>query len=988
MPSAIEATGRTISAWHDGTTWIIGVDVASPSEWDPASHTFRNLAAGWGWNGSTLHTAFKKSPWVGRVAGSRMIGLCGSNGSGGIMERLDADDSSDLLSTTYYGQADEGGGSDPRTAGPRLGCFVGDATFIAVTRTAAPARGIVRQDSVGGSLTAWAFASSRNWTALYPSPTGWSAIYGTADGTVAAADGVFILTGLASGSATVTRIDDTGVNAPTLADVRDVWAASVGGIDYIYVVVGNNTDRGVWECAITEDPTTGGFNAATDITWRQVFTVDDASDRPQSISGHVLSGTVRAVLGLYDGNATATGSYTESSGITSTYRRTHYRCLDLRAGTPSWEVISNAANVNVNTYDVNIREHPHVITLIGEPAVERGRLGGSNHQVQGVVVAEAPNGDIECVSVGKTTPWICNPFDTVPVWRPFSLGLGALAGNYQALLAKEAGIGWMGLGDDDRGGYHVDHGSPPRFVWCLANDSSGIPGTNNATYSICASYLGLYDAAGGLLYGARESSGYRVAFPFGGATATGVPTFVGVGAQESTTTGTPMTPAYPTGVLDGDYCIVRMSNRNTTGAFDNPGSGVWTLLNNRTQGTNIETVWYGCYYETGQAEPLVDHDNLSTASCEVFAIRGMAPGSPFDIASVDEALAASATFTPAEATTLTPDALVVVSVASADQNALSVGGTGSFTGAASGASYDATGVSSAVAYKSVASPGAAGTVTFTQSINGNDPWTGVTYVFKAGGSETGQNTTLVKDYATIFAGSEFNCIGFFDAPDSGGQLRYYGVDAGRGIIRSAAGGGSPDTIVEAFTTNSNRSIFLRNGSGTYWIHVPGLGIYRSTDYGASWDLWWDKSISDPQDRWSGHMTHNPAIPNTLYVTFDSGGGVWTVPNAHTASAGSGTAGSVPTGATRITGGSLPAGTERCGPVCVDPISGTVWVIEQPTTAQGRSAVHYLPRASGSTWKQEVAPEVEEGGHLSQHLDVYAGLSVLPTSGQGVLRRVP
>src|SRR4029077_12089283 len=119
----------------------------------------------------------------------------------------------------------------------------------------------------------------------------------------------------------------------------------------------------------------------------------------------------------------------------------------------------------------------------------------------------SPDGS-QVITVGKTTAWICRkPWDTTPVWRPFSYGLGVLAGGYMGVIIKDVSRGWFAFCDDDRGGYFCEHGSPAVFRWCLANDSTGIPTTQNATQSIWESYLGSEHVNGGILFSGRFARG-------------------------------------------------------------------------------------------------------------------------------------------------------------------------------------------------------------------------------------------------------------------------------------------------------------------------------------------------------------------------------------------------------------------------------------------------------------------------------------------------
>ena len=168
LPSTIEATGRTMSCtWSDRRQgWVIGVDVAMPSVWSRSSHIFTNYGAGGAWSGSDLDTAYKKSPWAAEFDVDAHW-MSGSNGNGGVYRRLAADTAWTNQTTTYYGQVDEGGSNNPRSAGSRLGCRVGVRTFLSCTKAAG--RGIAKADTLGGSWADWAFGTSRQYTAIVPS---------------------------------------------------------------------------------------------------------------------------------------------------------------------------------------------------------------------------------------------------------------------------------------------------------------------------------------------------------------------------------------------------------------------------------------------------------------------------------------------------------------------------------------------------------------------------------------------------------------------------------------------------------------------------------------------------------------------------------------------------------------------------------------------------------------------------------------------------
>lgn len=1000
LPSTIEATGRTVCAtWDpDDETWVLGVDVSCPSVWDKQSHIFTNYGAGGAWNGTTLDTAYKKSPFVYKDA-TQGVWLSGSNGSGGVMTRLPADAAWANVDNTRYGQVDEGGSSDPRTAGSRLGLPTGTQFFLVCSK--AGGRGIAKRDTVAGAFADWAVATDRNYTAIVKSPQ-WSVIYGSADARGAGStQGVFALKGLSSGSATVVQFDTVGTAAPTLADCRDIAVCSVAGKDYFYVVAGNlsgsDTEAGLWELEVALDPNDGGFVAATHLTWRKVFSVETSTDRPQSICvSQAIPGTSapRAYLGLFASGTAATGTYTQSSGSIETYRRTHYRCMDLRAGSPTWADVSSATNVNVNTYGVDHKDHAHIITKVGEPSFEKGRIGGSNHSCQSINVN--PAGD-QVVTVGKSTPWICvNPFTTNASdvrWRPHSYGLGALAGGYQCKLITEHSQGWFAWTDDDRGAWLAEHGAPAVFRWSLANDVSGIAGADQATFSIEKHVLGVEIATGGLLFGGRHGRGWRVQYPFNPPAATDI-TFLGTGAFAEVS-GTSVSVAYPAAAQEGDLLLLHGTTRNTTGAF--PAITGWTQLYSRTQGSNLRSaVWYHYMVEGETAVTLVAA-NTGTLIGAVSGFRGVTGPVPSDTAGFDEASGTATTYQlSAPVSTVTDRAVKVNFVATADANALSMTTANSYTVMHSGAGYDSTlGTSAAMAaaYKLVTPAGASGSAPiWTQTANAapNDAWVGAEIVLKPIGTGPSQQAILTKDYLAEYGSGDYDTIGFFSILDASANLRYIGVESGRGISRSTAGGGTSttgDTLVQAISSSAKRSIMLAGSAGVFYLMVPDKGIYRTTDYGANWTLWWTNALDATQSRWSGHIANHPSAPDTLWITFVSGG-VWKVANANTAAVGSGEAGSVPAGAAKVTGGSLPAGTERCGVVAVDPWNNDVWVINPPNAGATITKVHRLPRGAGTTWKQETDVEVAEGAHLAQGIDAYAGMIVVATSGQGLLRRSP
>jgi len=486
-PSVVECMGRTTSIAFSGANGdiLVGVDVSTPQRWNEPSASFRGFAAGGGSNGTIIDYKHKKV--VGFQESSAYgIWLAGSNGGGGIRSRAVGADRWTLRSTLYYGEVQDGGSTDPRRTKSRTILIDGTSTWVACKRTSgSPAWGIARSSDSGVNWTAWSFGTGRNYTALYKSPQ-YTCIYATADDREGSGnDGVFILTGLASGTGTVTRIDNVGTGAPTLADVRDVWVGRIGTTDYVYVAVGNKSgvdaDRGVWLCKVNADPTGGGFSAAASCTWTHIFT-PGSSDRVNAIVGYqpnTGATPIYTMTGYFKSSTNATGTYTLSpgaGGTVKTYRVMAVQCLNADAVTPSHAVVSNAVNVDMRTYGT---DRDHVMSYVGETSNENSRFGGTSFSINDMAISA--NGQT-VVTAGKSSPWICkNPWSGTPSWRPLSKGLGALEGGYSNVYA---GKHRFAIGDDDRGMYTFTTFGYLRPEWVIAENIDGVVSTANAMNTV------------------------------------------------------------------------------------------------------------------------------------------------------------------------------------------------------------------------------------------------------------------------------------------------------------------------------------------------------------------------------------------------------------------------------------------------------------------------------------------------------------------------
>jgi hypothetical protein len=488
VPSMVECMGRTTSVAFSGYNGdvLIGVDVSTPQRWNEPSASFRGYAAGGASNGTIVDYPYKKVVAF-QESSSFAIWLAGSNLAGGIGRRDVGDSVWEFTTRLYYGEVQDGGSSNPRRTKSRLILIDGTSVYVACKRTSgSPAWGIAKSSDSGATWSAWSFGTARNYTAMLKSPQ-YTCIYATADNREGSGnDGVFILTGLASGTATVTRIDNVGTGAPTLADVRDVWVGRIGTTDYVYVVVGNlsgsDPDAGVWLCKVAADPTGGGFSAAASCTWTHVFTPGGA-DRVNAVVGYQSSAGLAPIYlmaGYFKSSTNATGTYTLSpgaGGTVKTYRVCAQRTLDASAASPTWSVVSNATNVDMQTYAT---DHQHVMSYVGETSNENSRFGGTSFSINDMAISA--NGQ-RVVTAGKSSPWVCdNPWGSTPTWKPFSKGLGALEGGYANVYVS--GTNRVAIADDDRGMYTFSQFGYLRPEWVIAENIDGVVSTANAMNSV------------------------------------------------------------------------------------------------------------------------------------------------------------------------------------------------------------------------------------------------------------------------------------------------------------------------------------------------------------------------------------------------------------------------------------------------------------------------------------------------------------------------
>lgn len=210
-------------------------------------------------------------------------------------------------------------------------------------------------------------------------------------------------------------------------------------------------------------------------------------------------------------------------------------------------------------------------------------------------------------------------------------------------------------------------------------------------------------------------------------------TFQAVGAQASTD-GTSIAPALPAGFAAGDIHLLAAGTRST-GLFTTPVG--WTLVETKRHAALLRVGLWWRRAQAGDAAPAVVCSTSASLAGEIAGWRGaIAGGDPFDTARLQQSGPAAASFSPAAITTMSNGAMAVVFGFSADDNALSVSGSG-WSAAYSGASYDTTDggdQAHAAAYKLMASPGSAGQATFTETVNGNDGWCAITVALRESAS--------------------------------------------------------------------------------------------------------------------------------------------------------------------------------------------------------------------------------------------------------------
>lgn len=213
------------------------------------------------------------------------------------------------------------------------------------------------------------------------------------------------------------------------------------------------------------------------------------------------------------------------------------------------------------------------------------------------------------------------------------------------------------------------------------------------------------------------------------------------------------------------------------------------------------------------------------------------------------------------------------------------------------------------------------------------------------------------------------CIGVFQWSDSTATNRL--------LIVTTTGIWRDSTKVLTFASVVSRCDFVSTGNFCF-LHVADLGIYRSTDDGATWVLWWDYGISNGLlQRMCGHTVLSTENDDQLFVSFDTGG-VWRCSDAGNASTGSGLAGSRPSGTQLVVGGALPAGTEPIAAIAVDAQRDVLWAAGFLPGGGARNALYYK-YAGDDTWYRLDDNEFAESGFLPEHMGAVGGQLIIGTA---------
>lgn len=200
-----------------------------------------------------------------------------------------------------------------------------------------------------------------------------------------------------------------------------------------------------------------------------------------------------------------------------------------------------------------------------------------------------------------------------------------------------------------------------------------------------------------------------------------VPTFVAVGTHPAHGSDLALTPGLPAGDALNDILVLHWLNKGAAAGATLSLPAGWTSWVRNVDGNNNVTELFWKRAGAAETDPTFTSDlNASGQSMRISAWRGcVTAGDPSDVPPTGQQNASSTTITSPSITTVTADCLIVKFYGSRDDNTI-----GTYSGTQVQAYTDdvTAGTDHAVAcsYYTKASPGASGTDTAVETINGPD----------------------------------------------------------------------------------------------------------------------------------------------------------------------------------------------------------------------------------------------------------------------------
>ena len=211
-------------------------------------------------------------------------------------------------------------------------------------------------------------------------------------------------------------------------------------------------------------------------------------------------------------------------------------------------------------------------------------------------------------------------------------------------------------------------------------------------------------------------------------------TLVGLGALSEWVTLTDSSTPIPSGTIAGDLMLMYVVGQLPLGGVPTWSVAGWTKRL-ATPGFPLASLGFEIFFKIagpGEVSPLVTKtlgSPVGGSAAYIISYRGVDTVTPFDV--VSAVGQNNPGFNPltiiSGITTLTPNALAIVAVATGDENSISQTTANGFTVRASGIAYNSSvgtfgGRSFAKSDKLLVIPGPSGAPQYTQTISGPDAW--------------------------------------------------------------------------------------------------------------------------------------------------------------------------------------------------------------------------------------------------------------------------